>query len=421
MRSPIEPPGPLRAPQPPRATSPSSGSGGGSGTASSVAPSIGSAGAPQTGEIAGPSPGRPAARRPARDRPRARTARREARRREASAPAERDASVSDRIGDVIGALPWQLAASIGALAFLALLMAGRSALGSARTGRLTRQRAELRSDVGALQSALLPPVPDAIGDVLLSVAYRPAEGPAAGGDFHDVVPLEDGRFGLILGDVSGHGREALAQTALVHYTVRAYLAAGLQPRLALRLTDESLEGTLGDDFVTVLAAVYDPADSTLRYATAGHPVPIVVGDEADDPVDALTSPPIGIGPRTGDRETCVSIPSGSRLCLFTDGLTEAREEEGELLEREGLTRLLAEGGESLDAAALLARLTDRTNAGSDDMTACLVNPLDAAGTGSVTEELEIDPAFDTPANSRGSCASAGSSPARSRTRSRRPG
>ena len=311
-------------------------------------------------------------------------------------PADSGTSLSDRVGDVIEGVPRPLVITIGALAILALLMAGRSALSAARAARLTRQRTELRSDVGALQSALLPAVPEVIGDVRLSVAYRPAEGPAAGGDFHDVMELDDGRFALILGDVSGHGREALAQTALVHYTVRAYLAAGLQPRLALRLTDEALQGRLGDDFVTVLAAIYDPAESTLRYATAGHPVPIVAGMHADDPVDALTSPPIGIGPRTGERETCVSIPSGSRICFFTDGLTEARDEKGALLDREGLARMLAEGAESLDARALLAHVTEETSAGSDDMTACLLDPAGASGTGGVTEELEIDPAFEAP-------------------------
>ena len=169
-------------------------------------------------------------------------------------------------------------AAMGALALLGLLMAVRSALSSLREARLRRQSAELRGDVGALQAALLPSVPEQMGNVALSLAYKPAEGPAAGGDFHDVVPLGDGRFSVIVGDVSGHGRDALAATALVHYTVRAYLTAGLEPRLALRLTDKVLDGSLGDDFATVLAATYDPAASTLSYATAGHPAPIVIGD-----------------------------------------------------------------------------------------------------------------------------------------------
>lgn len=401
LQSPIESPSPIRLPkpqEPPRGGSaPTAGSGGGAGDGSSVGPTLGGATTPRAGEAPGPSPARRGGRGPVLEPRRAqdRSEGGRAGKGDATAPADSGTSLSDRVGDVIGGVPWQFTVTIGALAILAFLMAGRSAVSAARAARLTRQRAELRSDVGALQSALLPAVPQAIGDVRLSVAYRPAEGPAAGGDFHDVVQLDNGRFALILGDVSGHGRQALAVTALVHYTVRAYLAAGLQPRLALRLTDESLEGKLGDDFVTVLAAIYDPAASTLEYASAGHPVPIVVGKQADHPVDGLTSPPIGIGPRTGDRETCVSICSGSRICLFTDGLTEARNENGALLEREGLDRILTESGDSLEASALLTQLTDQTTAGADDMTACLLNPLAASGTGAITEELEVDPAFES--------------------------
>ncbi len=253
-------------------------------------------------------------------------------------------SLPERIGSAIAGVPWQLMAAMGALALLGLLMAVRSALSSLREARLRRQSAELRGDVGALQAALLPSVPEQMGNVALSLAYKPAEGPAAGGDFHDVVPLGDGRFGVIVGDVSGHGRDALAATALVHYTVRAYLTAGLEPRLALRLTDQVLDGSLGDDFATVLAATYDPAASTLSYATAGHPAPIVIGDR---------SRPRGRSPDlTADRHRTVHGQSsddrlrtpGSRICLFTDGLTESRGEDESLLERDGLIRILERGG-----------------------------------------------------------------------------
>ena len=301
----------------------------------------------------------------------------------------------ERVTDVVEAIPRPLLAALGALALLGLLMAVRSALNAVRARRLRNERRELHADVGALQRALLPAVPERIGDVALSAAWRPAEGPAAGGDFHDVFPLQNGRVGVIVGDVSGHGREALAPTALVHYTVRAYLETGLAPRTALTLTDEVIGEKLGDRFATVIAAVFEPADSTLTFATAGHPVPLVLGGERDHAVAALTPPPIGLGPRSGGRQTRLSIGPGGGLCFFTDGLIEARRGQGGLLGREGLAEILGELDGSHDANEVLDCLAERA-ASNDDMTACLLHPLRARGDGEVLEELEIPRALEHP-------------------------
>ena len=92
---------------------------------------------------------------------------------------------------------------------------------SVRARRLSDQRASLLEEVGLLQRALLPPVPEELGAVRTSVAYRPSEGMGAGGDFYDALTLPGNRAAFILGDVSGHGREAVAQTALKRFTLRA--------------------------------------------------------------------------------------------------------------------------------------------------------------------------------------------------------
>jgi Stage II sporulation protein E (SpoIIE) len=301
----------------------------------------------------------------------------------------------ERVTDVVEAIPKPLLAAVGALALLAVLMAARSAINTVRARRLHRAGKELQADVGALQKALLPAVPDRVGDVALSVAWRPADGPAAGGDFHDIFALQNGRLGVIVGDVSGHGRAALAPTALVHYTVRAHLESGLAPRAVLSLTDEVIGEKLGGSFATVLAAVFDPADSTLTYATAGHPAPIVLGGH-DHAVAALTPAPIGIGPPSGGRQTRISIVRGSEICFFTDGLIDARREEGGLLGREGLADVLGELGAQHDANDVLDRLAARAASGGDDITTCLIRPLDASGGGQVVEELEIGQALEHP-------------------------
>lgn len=301
----------------------------------------------------------------------------------------------ERVTDVIETIPKPLLVAVGALALLALSMAARSAITTVRARQLRRQEQELQADVGVLQTALLPTLPERVGDVALSAAWRPAEGPAAGGDFHDIFALQNGRLGVIVGDVSGHGRKALAPTALVHYTVRAYLEAGLPPRTVLSLTDEVIGGKLGGSFATVIAAVFDPGDSTLTFATAGHPVPLVLGGGPDDPIATLTPTPIGLGPPTGGRQTLLSIGRGCGICFFTDGLIEARGSSG-LLGRKGLAEALKALDRRAHANELLDHLVLQTASGGDDMTACLIHPLAASGDGGTLEEIEIERGLERP-------------------------
>lgn len=301
----------------------------------------------------------------------------------------------NRVTDVVEAIPKPFLLALGALALLGLLMAARSAINTTRAARLRQQEKELQADVGALHTALLPAVPDRVGEVAVSAAWRPAEGPAAGGDFHDIFTLQNGRVAVIVGDVAGHGRAALAPTALVHYTVRAYLEAGLSPRTALGLTDQAIGKKLGGSFATALAAIYDPQTSTLTFATSGHPVPLVLGNEAQLATATLTPAPIGIGRPSGGRQTSVSIRHGSAICFFTDGVVEARGEDG-LVGREGLAEAQRELGGPTDANQVLDHLAGRTGPASDDMTVCLINPDGAAGDGRIVEELEIARAMERP-------------------------
>jgi hypothetical protein len=298
-------------------------------------------------------------------------------------------TVTRTVKDIVEVVPDSAKIALALLAALAGVLGAGYLLSTARARRLARQRRELLQEVGLLQSALLPSVPATFGSLRTSVAYRPAEGPGAGGDFYDVLPLSGGRVGFILGDVSGHGRAALARTAFMRYTLRAYLEAGLEPRMALQVAGRVIDDNLGGDFATVLIAVHDPSSGSLTFASAGHPAPIVVGRDGYEPVTSASSPPIGVGLRTGLRQTTVPLEPGSVACLFTDGLIEARTEDG-VLGRERLEQLIAELGREADADALLASIAAEARILSDDMATCLITPTSGVTAGGFrTEQLEM--------------------------------
>lgn len=294
------------------------------------------------------------------------------------------------VRDIVEIVPGWMKWAIAGLAALSLLLAGGYALSALRARRLARQRAELLGEVGLLQAALLPAVPDELTDIGATVAYAPADGPGAGGDFYDVLPLAEGRTGFVLGDLSGHGRKAIEHTAFMRYTLRAYLEAGLGPAAALHVAGRVIGDNLDGDFATVLLAVHDPRDSSLTFASAGHPPPIVVGGGASfEPVLAGGSPPLGIGEPTGLRQTTVPLASRSVACLYTDGLSEARTADG-LLGAERLEQIVAGLGPNATARQLLDAVATEAVATPDDMATCLLSPKPDIRTGGFrTERLEL--------------------------------
>jgi hypothetical protein len=275
---------------------------------------------------------------------------------------------------VVEVIPLVVKWLLGGLAALAML-AGLAALLSAyRARRLTGQRARLLREVGILQEALLPDVPQQVGPLAVSTAYRPAEGLAAGGDFYDVFLCPDGRVGLVVGDVAGHGHDSLSTTTLVRYTLRAYLEGGLEPRLALKLADAVLSSALPEEqFVTAVAAVYMPATGALVYACAGHPPPVLVGAGAHEPVLAAASPPLGWGIDTGLRQTTVGFSAASRALFYTDGLVE-QPLDGGLLGFGRLAERFSAEGRQPDARSMVDWVAAQGRRVRDDLAACTISP-----------------------------------------------
>jgi serine phosphatase RsbU (regulator of sigma subunit) len=282
------------------------------------------------------------------------------------------------VRDIVHVVPTQLRILVAGLVALAMLLAGAAGLTLLRNRRLARQQRELLGRVGLLQAALLPEVPALVGALGASVAYRPADGPAAGGDFYDVLSLAGGQTAIIIGDVSGHGRDALARTALARYTLRAYVEAGMQPGESLQIAGSVLAGKLEGDFITALVAVHDAGAGTLTYASAGHPPPIVVSSAAFKPVLAGAAPPLGVGAATGQRQTTLPFPRGSVACFYTDGLSEARMASGRLVGAAGLERIVRTLGADATGERVIQAVSTTSRRIGDDAAAVVIRAEDGA-------------------------------------------
>jgi len=280
------------------------------------------------------------------------------------------ARLAGDLGELLRAMPPAVLWALLGIAAIALGLAGNAFWQSHQRAGLEAQRAELLDDIGLLSSALLPVVPEALNGLSVTAAYRPAEGPAAGGDFYDVFALDDQRIGVLLGDVSGHGRRSVTQAALARYTLRTLLAAGHAPGDALARADELLIRDLRPDFVTVIAAVYDCGTAELTYAKAGHEPPIVLGT-AHDPAAERPAPPIGLGVGDVWPEYRLQLSAGVSVCLFTDGLEDACLE-GTRIGRDQVVRLFG-AHESPDASRLLDDVNELADQMSDDTAAVVLS------------------------------------------------
>jgi serine phosphatase RsbU (regulator of sigma subunit)/pSer/pThr/pTyr-binding forkhead associated (FHA) protein len=160
--------------------------------------------------------------------------------------------------------------------------------------------------------------------------YRPAY--QVGGDYFDYLPLPDGRLGVIVADVVGHGVAAALLMAKLSAEARYCLASGRQADQAINMLNERLCRLHMDRFVTAVLVILDPESHEVSVANAGHMAPILrtkVG-AISEPGSAEAGLPLGIMEGLGYVETKVRLAPGDSLTLYTDGLNEAANEAGEL-------------------------------------------------------------------------------------------
>ncbi|MFG2714326.1 SpoIIE family protein phosphatase [Streptomyces goshikiensis] len=207
-------------------------------------------------------------------------------------------------------------------------LTARAALSVDNARRYTREH-----DMAVtLQRSLLPRgVPE---QSAVEVAHRYLAAQAGvGGDWFDVIPLPGTRVALVVGDVVGHGLHAAATMGRLRTAVYNFSTLDLPPDELLSHLDELVthidtdeqewQGITG---ATCLCAIYDPVSGQVTAATAGHPGPaLVLPDGTVSFPEVPVSPPLGLGAGLPMETVTVTLPEGSRLALFTDGLIESRD------------------------------------------------------------------------------------------------
>ncbi len=223
-----------------------------------------------------------------------------------------------------------------------------------------------------IQQTLLPPADLKLRGVQVAWAYHPCEELA--GDTLNVVPLDSENLGLYVLDVSGHGVGA----ALLSVTLNRWLSPlPSQSCLFSRRQDDPLAFEITSpahvaeqlnrqfpmdaramQYFSILYGVLGLSTGDFRYVSAGHPPPIIVPRNADPFLGQPGGLPIGLFPASEYEEGLLRLEPGDRIYLYTDGITETVNEDGQEL---GITNILAEisGHRTLALDGSLAALLER--------------------------------------------------------------
>jgi sigma-B regulation protein RsbU (phosphoserine phosphatase) len=195
-----------------------------------------------------------------------------------------------------------------------------------------------------MQRLLLPPAMPPHPSISFGSFYQTSR--HAGGDYYDVLPLGDDRFGLLVADVSGHGAPAAIVMAMIRAVVHTYPGIADDPPAVLHYINRHFQ-FLWDTpmYATALYAVLDAGRGTMRLSSAGHPLPLIAPREGP-----ITSPTLDTTMCLLWQELtdvpCAEIPlaPGDRWVFFTDGITERQAPDGRMFDPEGLSAALERHG-----------------------------------------------------------------------------
>lgn len=224
--------------------------------------------------------------------------------------------------------------------FLTLLSQGEQALD--RAGRYENERGIAET----LQRSVLPDRLPSVHGITLAARYLPGTvGVNVGGDWYDVIQLENGSVGLVVGDVVGKGVQAAATMGQLRNALRAFAFEHNDPHTVISRLGKLVEGMMEAPFATLAYLVVDPHGRSVRYVVAGHPPPLIrAADGTTTFLESGRALPIGVDASLPFTAGEAQLDQGSTILLYTDGLVEHRE----MSLDEGLGRLADAASSSVD-------------------------------------------------------------------------
>jgi len=255
------------------------------------------------------------------------------------------------------------------------------AIASARMhGQLMRQE-RLEQDMrnaSRIQHSFLPQAPPQVEGYEFVDWYDTAQ--EVGGDFYDFIPLPDDKMVIIIGDVSGKGIPAALMMAKMTGHARFYAAHGYSPSKIAEELNKTLAAGNTEIFVTALVLHLDCRRNEMQMVNAGHPPPLLKkADGSVEQVKGETGFPFGVIDDVEFPEATYVLQPNERLCLFTDGISEAMNENKEPFGNERLEKVLRESPNSASEIVSNIQKAIERHTGSaiqsDDLTLVCFGPL----------------------------------------------
>jgi serine phosphatase RsbU (regulator of sigma subunit) len=283
------------------------------------------------------------------------------------------ATSSARLGGGLSAAVWWIVIVIGLLLAGLVTVAAewlvrRRRQAEGATAEAELQLAEQRSLARMLQQALLPEVLVSPPGLQATARYvTGVVGVDIGGDWYDLIALDDQRAFFVIGDVSGRGVPAGTTMAALRFAIHAFVHEGHEPATVLDRLVGLIDVGRDGQFATVLCGTLDIERHELTVASAGHLPPLIIADGATAYVDLPIGPPVGVSRTYSYSAVTVPVPPRAIVMAFTDGLIERP---GDSLDS-SLEQLKSLAGSATSLDEIFDRIVPDLSAGSTDDIAIL--------------------------------------------------